>query len=120
MTHDKSNSNKSGGAHSKSATPAKYMTALQQSKGYAFVEYGSIESARLAISRLDGRQLLRRSLAVRPSRRKMGDIGARVGSGTGPSKSGEVTAEESKRECGVVQSKIEAVKKAIEQKKKGI
>ena len=29
-------------------------------------------------------------------------------------------AEESKREYGVVQSKIEAVKKAIEQKKKGI
>lgn len=50
----------------------------------------------------------------------MGDIGVRVSSGTGPSKSGEVTAEESKREYGVVQSKIEAVKKAIEQKKKGI
>ena len=67
---------------SKAAIPAKYTTGLQQSKGYAFVEFNSIESARLAISRLDRRQLLGRSLAVRPSRKRASEM-ARGGSSGG-------------------------------------
>lgn len=89
--------------------------SLQQSKGYAFVEYSSVESARLAISRLNGRQLMGRSLAVRPSRKKMAEI-ARASKDAGK---GE-TVEEARREYSAVQSKIEAVKRAIEEKKKGI
>ncbi|KAL7531711.1 hypothetical protein ACHAXR_004190 [Thalassiosira sp. AJA248-18] len=113
---DSSSSSKSH-VHSKPATSAKYVAGLQQSKGFAFVEYSSIESARLAISRLDGRKLMDRTLAVRPSRRKMSDIAnGRVGSGD----DSKVTAEEARREYGAVQSKIEAVKRAIEQKKKGM
>ena len=97
-------------------TSAKYGGgSLQQSKGYAFVEYGSVESARLAISRLNGRQLMGRSLAVRPSRKKMAEI-ARASKDAGQ---GE-TVEEARREYSAVQSKIEAVKRAIEEKKKGI
>ena len=97
-------------------TSAKYGGgSLQQSKGYAFVEYSSVESARLAISRLNGRQLMGRSLAVRPSRKKMAEI-ARASKDAGK---GE-TVEEARREYSAVQSKIEAVKRAIEEKKKGI
>lgn len=97
-------------------TSAKYGGgSLQQSKGYAFVEYSSVESARLAISRLNGRQLMGRSLAVRPSRKKMAEI-ARASKDAGK---GE-TVEEARREYSAVQSKIEAVKRAIDEKKKGI
>lgn len=97
--------------------PAKY-SSLQQSKGYAFVEYKTIESARLAISRLDGRQLMGRRLAVRPSRRKMSDV-ARAGGGSSGKVDTKISAEEAKREYSAVQSKIEAVKRAIEDKKRG-
>lgn len=119
VTHNPSMNPKpnSGGyksnAHSKSATSSKYMAGLQQSKGYAFVEYRNVESARLAISRLDGRQLMGKRLAVRPSRRKMNDA-------TGATSGKAGTAEEAKREYGAVQSKIEAVKRAIEEKKRGL
>ena len=105
--------------HSRTAIPTKYTTTgLQQSKGYAFVEYTNIASARLAISRLDGRQLMGRSLAVRPSRKRMSD----QGSGGGGEKAGTkaVSVEDSRREYTAIQSKIEAVKRAIEQKKKAV
>ena len=99
--------------------PNKYATSLQQSKGYAFVEYTNIESARLAIARLNGRMLMGRSLAVRPSRRKMADVARSSGGGDSGKGTTQITAEEARREYGAVQSKIEAVKRAIEQKKKG-
>lgn len=107
---------------SKSSMPAKYTTGLQQSKGFAFVEYTQIESARLAISRLDGRQLMGRSLAVRPSRKRTSEL-SRGGSGvgqTGKSGGGKISAEDARREYTAVQTKIEAVKRAIEQKKMGL
>ena len=100
--------------------PNKYATSLQQSKGYAFVEYTNIESARLAITRLNGRQLMGRSLAVRPSRRKMADVTRSSGGSDSGKGTTQITAEEARREYGAVQSKIEAVKRAIEQKKKGM
>lgn len=83
-----------------------------ESKGYAFVEYTTVEEARLAISRLDNRQLLGRTLTIRPSRRKMNELSR---SGTK-----ELSAAEAKRAASSVESKIEAVKRAIEEKKKGI
>ncbi|KAL9190935.1 hypothetical protein ACHAXT_000641 [Thalassiosira profunda] len=101
--------------HSKAKIPPKYM-ALQQSKGYAFVEYTRVESARLAMSRLDGRELMGRKLAVRPSRRKTSGLAS---SRDGDGKM-EVTKEEARRQVGAVESKIDALKRAIEQKKKGI
>lgn len=105
--------------HSKATTmPTKYKVGQQQSKGYAFVEYTRVESAQLAISRLDGRQLMGRSLAVRPSRKNT--INQDRVSGTNISKVGTVmTAEEARREYRSIQSKIEAVKRAIEQKRNG-
>lgn len=104
--------------HSRTAIPTKYTTGLQQSKGYAFVEYTNIGSARLAMSRLDGRQLMGRSLAVRPSRKRMND----QGSGGGGEKTGTkaVSVEDTRREYTAIQSKIEAVKRAIEQKNKAV
>ena len=83
-----------------------------ESKGYAFVEYTTVEEARLAISRLDNRQLLGRTLTIRPSRRKMNELSR---SGTK-----ELSSAEAKRAASSVESKIEAVKRAIEEKKKGI
>ena len=83
-----------------------------ESKCYAFVEYTTVEEARLAISRLDNRQLLGRTLTIRPSRRKMNELSR---SGTK-----ELSAAEAKRAASSVESKIEAVKRAIEEKKKGI
>jgi RNA recognition motif-containing protein len=107
--------------YSKSRMPAKYAAGLHQSKGYAFVEYNNVESARHAISRLDGRQLMGKNLAVRPSRRKTDGYGNTVSGGTGTAKGSEaLTAEEAKREYSSVQSKIEQVKRALEQKKRGI
>ena len=100
--------------------PNKYATSLLASKGYAFVEYTNIESARLAITRLNGRQLMGRSLAVRPSRRKMADVARSSGGSDSGKGTTQITAEEARREYGAVQSKIEAVKRAIEQKKKGM
>lgn len=117
VTHNPNDSKSN--AHSKSATSAKYASHLQQSKGYAFVEYTNIESARLAMSRLNGRQLMGRSLAVRPSKRKMGEGGGRLGGDSGKAGT-KFTPEEARREYGAVESKIEAVKRAIEQKKKGV
>mmetsp|Transcript_4829 Transcript_4829/g.10607 ORF Transcript_4829/g.10607 Transcript_4829/m.10607 type:complete len:274 (-) Transcript_4829:362-1183(-) len=118
-------SNKSN-AHKKSTSSSnKYVPGLHQSKGYAFVEYRTVEMARLAISRLDGRPLMGRTLAVRPSRRRLhegsgggGGVGGGVGGKAASGK--EVSAEEARREYGTVQSKIEAVKRALEQKKRGL
>lgn len=100
---------------------AKYTTGLQQSKGFAFVEYTSIESARLAISRLNGRQLMGRTLAVRPSRKRTSDfVRGGIGGGEAGKSGPKVSVEEARREYSAVQCKIEAVKRAIEQKQKGM
>jgi RNA recognition motif-containing protein len=107
---------------SKAAMPAKYTTGLHQSKGFAFVEYSQIESARLAISRLDGRQLMGRSLAVRPSRKKTTELSRAGFSGGEMNTPGgaKVSVEDARREYNAVQSKIEAVKRAINKKKQGL
>ena len=111
VTHSAHESARSN-VHSKTTPPAKFM-GTQQSKGYAFVEYTAVESARRAISKVDGRQLCGRTLAVRPSHRKMND------SRPGQSETKVVSAEQAHREASAIESKIEAVKRAIEQKKKG-
>lgn len=96
------------------------------SKGYAFVEYASVSSARMAMSRINGRILLGKNLTVRPARQRKpkvgngggfsndggGGISASIGGG------GESGTVELRREYGAVQSKIEAVKRAIEEKKR--
>lgn len=62
-----------------------------------------------------------KNLAVRPSRRKTDGYGNTVSGGTGTAKGSKaLTAEEAKREYSSVQSKIEQVKRALEQKKRGI
>jgi len=89
--------------------------ASGQPKGYAFVEFNSVESARMAIRRVDGRVLLHRALAVRPANEKTGpaanDDGDRS-SGIDVKDKRQVRKEKSE-----VLSKIEAVKRAIEEKK---
>ncbi|KAL3823246.1 hypothetical protein ACHAXA_011091 [Cyclostephanos tholiformis] len=107
--------------HSKAAISAKYATGPHRSKGFAFVEYARIESARLAMTRLDGRQLMGRSLAVRPSRKRTSELSRGGCSGGMMNAPGgaKVSAEDARREYIAVQSKIEAVKRAINQKKWG-
>jgi RNA recognition motif-containing protein len=101
--------------HAKSRSPSKHAFGSQQSKGYAFVEYSTVAAARLAISRLDGRSLLGKQLVVRPARWQKID-----GATCGSSETKPVSTEEAKRQYKSVQSKIESVKKALEQKKKGL
>jgi RNA recognition motif-containing protein len=122
VTHNPSDPKHNSIVQSKAAIPAKCTTGLQQSKGYAFVEFNSIESARLAISRLDRRQLMGRSLAVRPSRKRTSELARSGFSGgeTGKSGGGTVSVDDARREYTVVQTKIEALKRAIEEKKKGL
>ena len=88
--------------------PPKHFAQSQKPRGYAFVEYKSVASAKLAISRLNGRQLLGKPLAVRPSHRKPNET------------AGAKNPNSTRKECAALESRIEAVKKAIEQKKKGI
>lgn len=97
-------------AKAKAAT--KHAFGSQQSKGYAFVEYATVESARMAISRIDGRKLLGKNLAVRPAKRQQIEHGASNYDVR------EVTVEEAKREVQSVQSKIDSLKKALEEKTK--
>lgn len=87
--------------------PPKQFALSQKPRGYAFVEYKTVASAKLAISRLNGRQLLGKPLAVRPSHRKPNETGAKK-------------PKSARKEYAALESRIEAVKKAIEQKKKGI
>ena len=95
----------------KSKTPSKYAYDFQHSKGYAFVEYDNVDSARMAISRLDGRSLLGKNLVVRPARRqKLESLGV--------SETKVLTAEDAKKECKSIQSKIDLVKKALDDKTK--
>jgi RNA recognition motif-containing protein len=102
----------------KSRTPSKHAFGSQQSKGYAFVEYSTVEAARLAISRLDGRSLLGKTLVVRPAKRQKLDCA--TGSSANISEVRPVSAEEAQKEYRSVQSKIASVKRALEQKKKGL
>lgn len=87
--------------------PPKHFAQSQKPRGYAFVEYKSVASAKLAISRLNGRQLLGKPLAVRPSHRKPNET------------AGAKNPKTTRKEYAALESRIEAVKKAIEQKKKG-
>ena len=91
--------------------------ASGQPKGYAFVEYASVESARMAIRRVDGRMLLNKMLAVRPAHEK---TGAAAGNDDGDGSSGGKDIKDKRqvrKEKSEVLSKIEAVKRAIEEKK---
>ena len=91
--------------------------ASGQPKGYAFVEYASVESARMAIRRVDGRMLLNKMLAVRPAHEK---TGAATGNDDGDGTSGGKDIKDKRqvrKEKSEVLSKIEAVKRAIEEKK---
>lgn len=65
----------------------------------------------MAMSRIDGRSLLGKNLVVRPARRQKLD--------TGTTEAQEVTPEEAKKQVKSVQSKIDLLKKALEEKKKG-
>mmetsp|Transcript_18543 Transcript_18543/g.53231 ORF Transcript_18543/g.53231 Transcript_18543/m.53231 type:complete len:271 (+) Transcript_18543:208-1020(+) len=89
--------------------------ASGQPKGYAFVEFNSVESARMAIRRVDGRVLLHRALAVRPANEKAGP----AANDDDRNSSGIVVKDKRqvRKEKSEVLSKIEAVKRAIEEKK---
>ena len=102
-----------GNPTAKSKAPLKHAFGSQQSKGYAFVEYDTIESAQLAMERLDGKSLLGKNLVVRPSKKQSADSASALITTT-------MTADEARQEYKSVQSKIDSLKKALEQKKKGM
>ena len=90
--------------------------ASGQPKGYAFIEFNSVESARMAIRRVDGRVLLQKALAVRPAHEKTGSA-ANNDVGDKSSGTGVKDKRQARKEKSEVLSKIEAVKRAIEEKK---
>ena len=90
--------------------------ASGQPKGYAFVEFNNVESARMAIRRVDGRVLLQKALAVRPAHEKTGSA-ANNDDGDKSSDTGVKDKRQVRKEKSEVLSKIEAVKRAIEEKK---
>ena len=90
--------------------------ASGQPKGYAFIEFNSVESARMAIRRVDGRVLLQKALAVRPAHEKTGSA-ANNDDGDKSSGTGVKDKRQVRKEKSEVLSKIEAVKRAIEEKK---
>ena len=92
--------------------------ASGQPKGYAFVEFASVESARMAIRRVDGRMLLNKMLAVRPAHEKTGAAAGDDNDGDGSSGGKDIKDKRQvRKEKSEVLSKIEAVKRAIEEKK---
>lgn len=86
-----------------------------QPKGYAFVEYSTVDSAKLAIERIDGKVLLGRTLHVRPAHTKTETAGD---NSSAPGESKPSDARSIRKEKSEVESKIEAVKRAIEEKRK--
>ena len=93
--------------------------ASGQPKGYAFVEFASVESARRAIRRVDGRMLLNKMLAVRPAHEKTGAAAGNAND-DGDCNNGSRDIKDKRqvrKEKSEVLSKIEAVKRAIEEKK---
>ena len=92
--------------------------ASGQPKGYAFAEFASVESARMAIRRVDGRMLLNKMLAVRPAHEKTGTAVGNEDGGDGSIGSKDTKDKRQvRKEKSEVLSKIEAVKRAIEEKK---
>ena len=92
--------------------------ASGQPKGYAFVEFASVESARMAIRRVDGRMLLNKMLAVRPAHEKTGAAAGNDDGGDNNGGSKDIKDNRQvRKEKSEVLSKIEAVKRAIEEKK---
>ena len=92
--------------------------ASGQPKGYAFAEFASVESARMAIRRVDGRMLLNKMLAVRPAHEKTGTAARNEDGGDGSIGSKDTKDKRQvRKEKSEVLSKIEAVKRAIEEKK---
>jgi len=86
-----------------------------QPKGFGFVDYESIESAQLAMERLNGRVLLGRTLRVRPATQKSEPLTS--------SSSGILTTaiptdlRSVQKQKSNIEIRIEAVKRAIQEKK---
>eukprot|EP00978_Attheya_sp_CCMP212_P006095 scaffold13731_cov51-Attheya_sp.AAC.6 len=87
-----------------------------QPKGFGFVDYESTECAQLAMERLNGRVLLGRTLRVRPATQKSEPL-------TSSSSSGILTTaiptdlRSVQKQKSNIESRIEAVKRAIQEKK---
>ena len=96
--------------------------AVRPAGGYAFVEYASVESARMAIRRIDGRSLLGRDLVVRPARDRANAAAADDGAGGSARRGGGDQSPPDRlrlvqKERSEVESRIEAVKKALKEKR---
>ena len=90
-------------------------------KGYAFVEFKNVNAAKLGIEKIDGQSLLGKTLFVRPAHSKSNDV--RSNSKYEKAESSSFVSKNSdeyrkvRKEKNDIQNKIEAVKRAIEEKK---
>eukprot|EP00588_Corethron_pennatum_P004278 CAMPEP_0194283356 /NCGR_PEP_ID=MMETSP0169-20130528/25182_1 /TAXON_ID=218684 /ORGANISM="Corethron pennatum, Strain L29A3" /LENGTH=248 /DNA_ID=CAMNT_0039028931 /DNA_START=74 /DNA_END=817 /DNA_ORIENTATION=+ len=92
--------------------------STRRSKGYGFVEMGSVHEARAAMNAINGRILLRKKLVVKPARPSTTG-GASSGGGLNSSgRSDETTATVKNDDRNSIDAKIMAVKRAINNNRK--
>jgi RNA recognition motif-containing protein len=87
-----------------------------QPKGFGFVEYESMESAQLALERLNGRVLLGRTLRVRPAKAKSEASSSSSGQGGILTTAIPTDLRSVQKQTSNIESRIEAVKRAIREK----
>jgi hypothetical protein len=107
---------RSGGGTGSAAQKGQDNSRVQRStqKGYAFVEYKTVNAAKIGIEKLDGRLLLGRNVLVRPAHSKQN-------SDDRENNDGSTTSEKNRqvrKQKYEVQNKIEALKRAIAESKK--
>lgn len=103
--------------------PTGRSSALRTRKGnYAFVEFKDASYAKRAMDKIHGRKLLERQLIVRPAneRGNLGfrSIGSLVKGASGSTGKHHSSLQAVKRQKNEVETKIEAVKRAIEENKR--
>mmetsp|Transcript_20289 Transcript_20289/g.40510 ORF Transcript_20289/g.40510 Transcript_20289/m.40510 type:complete len:252 (-) Transcript_20289:39-794(-) len=90
--------------------------STRRSKGYGFVEMGSVHEARAAMNAINGRILLRKKLVVKPARPSTTGGAGSGGGLNSSSRSDETAATNDDRNS--IEAKIMAVKRAINKNKK--
>lgn len=87
-------------------------------KGYAFVEYDSVQSAADAIAKLNGRRLLNRTIAVKPAHQKSAVVDGGNGDDGNDKDNAIPDRKMVEREKSKIEDKIMRLKMAIEAKKR--
>jgi len=91
----------------------------QSSYSYAFVEFKTVQAASTAMAKLNGVSLLGKDLVVRPAHGKSQNNFDGNEEGTGEGTGGTISNSDMRKQRNDVESKIDAVKRALQEKMKG-